>query len=962
VADGVFVGRSDSIGHLGGLVRAAADGRPGVVLVEGAPGVGKTTLVHHVLAQVEGVRLVDAVADDAETDVAWGVLEQLARAVSPDAAEELAAMVAIADASAVGAWLLRQIDALESDGPIAIVVDDVPWADRLSVTALSFSLRRLRSDRVVALFTARSRDVGSIPQGLHQLLRGPNGSVVHLGGLEPPELTALFAAHGVSMQGSAARRLVEQTAGNPLHLTALLAEMPAESLAVAPTGRPLPAPASFRSLVLGRLATCGEDTRRLVEVAAATGTRCSFAEVAAVADLGAPIAALDEAVSRDLLEEVPDGGGGRQLGWTHPMVRSAVYNDLGPARRAELHRRIAGATADPWARLRHLVDATVGHDEALADELAAYAAQRAGGGPGPTADAAAAYRMAASLTADASRREDLVLRSLECLVAVGDAVGVGDLIAEVDTFADTARRRYLQASLLAISEGTADAVGTAVTLLESAWDALSDDDDPSLRAGIATQLATIQLNRLHFPDVDLWSRRAIDTGGTSLLSEPYMASALSQAGVGRPEEAVARIPPPPADGGFDLFGIQRAFAAGVAALWSDDPAGALPELEAAYETARAFGVFFAATLSLVYLSDAEYRLGRFDDSIRHAELAASTADDADQRWFVSLSHGNAALALAARGEVDAARAHVDAARSAEFTTAYVLWAEYAALVTDLVAGDVAAGRQAVDRLGSDPSHALGMVAVKPWQLAVAEWHLCDGDPDAAERALAQAVDEVAQFPRPLLSVPVARLRAGIHAARGETEAALDALRRSCELAAACPSPYEVARAHLDLGAMLRRGNERREAAEHLDRRGVVARRTRRGAVAGTGEPGARRLRVAPRGPGRRGRAAAHSPGADGGRARSARAAQQGDRRRARRQRQDRRIPPRQRVPEARSDEPVTARRSARPRRRSDVGRLGLTVDHRRPGAAFRSRSSTVRTIHRPCSTTASAGSPHDSRW
>src|SRR5690606_32848857 len=111
-------------------------------------------------------------------------------------------------------------------------------------------------------------------------------------------------------------------------------------------------------------------------------------------------------------------------------------------------------------------------------------------------------------------REDLLLQALECLLATGDAAGAAEVAAMAEGFADTARHRYVRGLLLAMG-GTSDGDTTrAVELLESAWE-LDDDSDPTLRAGIATQIAGILVNHLRIEEVDEWVVRALESGGTS---------------------------------------------------------------------------------------------------------------------------------------------------------------------------------------------------------------------------------------------------------------------------------------------------------------------------------------------------------------------------------------------------------------------------------------------------------------
>ncbi len=805
----IFVGRAESVGQLDELLDGARQGQPAVVLVQGPPGIGKTALVRRVLDDADDALVLEASADLAEADFAWGVVEQLALGIGADAASELRALTPLADAAAVGGWLLGRLGDLESERPVVLSIDDVPWSDALSTAAIVFMLRRLRGERVLVTLTARSGDLTQLPQSLHQLLRGPIGHVVALDGLDVDETKELSEQLGVRLSRAAAGRLGEQTAGNPLHLTAVLGESSSAALALE-GDRPVPAPASFRSLILGRLASAGDETERLVLAAATLGLRCSPATAARLADLADPTAALDEAVRLDLLAEV-DAPEGRLLTFSHPMVRSAVYNDIGPARRAELHRAAAELVGDPWLRLRHLGDATSGADPEVVDELVAHAQGHLGAGPAGSATAAAAYRVAADVAGHGAQREDLLLRSLECLMAVGDGPAVEQLAAVAAGFERTARQRYVMGSLMVVG----GQVDEGIAELQGAWQASDEDSDPSLRAGIAAQLAIVHLNRGVAEEVERWAARAVAAGGLSLLTEPTVSWAMAKAGVGARSQVHDLMPPVPEDG-LDLFAIPRALATGVAALWDDDPAGAVDELTMAYEAARAFGVFFVATLSLVYLSEAEFRLGRWDDAVHHGELAVSTARDADQAWFLALSHGNAALPLAARGEHEPAAEHVAAALASAFMPFYELWAGYAAGFAALQRGDLDAAAEAIVAMEAAECFERAIEAVKPWHLLAAEVHVLRGELDLAAAKLDRVTAEFAERgERPLMGLAHWRIRALLDAARDDDAAVAADVAHAHRLVADCPSPFEIARFRLDEGARLRRANQRREAAEQL---------------------------------------------------------------------------------------------------------------------------------------------------
>ncbi len=417
---GSFVGRQAELTALRGELAAVRSGRPRVVLLEGPPGIGKTAVLDRLLDDESDLTVLRATGEQWEAFVAYGVVDQLMRVAGVSSARLRAGRdrsLPAEEPVGVGARILEALAELEQKTPLAIVIDDAQWADIDSLRALLFVARRLVRERVLIVLAQRIEDAMRLPEGLSRLATGRTGTTIALQPLTGEELQRLAAGLGVhQLSARTARRLQAHTAGNPLYITTLLTEMPAERWH---TWEPLlPAPRAFALQVTRRLDVCRLQTRGLVEAAAVLGVHASLASAAVLADVDDVISALDEAVDVGLVQIRDDGL--QNVGFAHPLVRAAIYEQLGPARRVQLHVRAAGLVDDEGAALRHRVLATAPPNPALADELEAFARREARAGA--WAGAASTLLEASRMSADRERREQRLLRAVDAMIGAGDLI------------------------------------------------------------------------------------------------------------------------------------------------------------------------------------------------------------------------------------------------------------------------------------------------------------------------------------------------------------------------------------------------------------------------------------------------------------------------------------------------------------------------------------------------------------
>ncbi len=141
-----------------------------------------------------------------------------------------------------------------------------------------------------------------------------------------------------------ASRLAAHTEGNALYCRALLDEIGIAGLS-APGERGLPAPRQLSAVILARVAALPAATQSFLAAAAVLGQHAPISAIASVAQLPDARHEVDAAVAAGLLTE----GHPAELAFTHPVYRAAIYADLSPTRRRELHARAAERRVWPRA-------------------------------------------------------------------------------------------------------------------------------------------------------------------------------------------------------------------------------------------------------------------------------------------------------------------------------------------------------------------------------------------------------------------------------------------------------------------------------------------------------------------------------------------------------------------------------------------------------------------------------------
>ena len=451
-----LVGRHDELALLARLLRQAVRGRGRAVLIEGEPGIGKSALA----------RAVTAGAPGAGFQVFWGTGDELGtslpllpfldalRVREPSANARRNTILGLLRGEAAAAVidvppaLAEQLIALVTEEtatrPVVLVIDDLQWADPASVAL--WERLALTASHLPLLLIGMMRPVPRRDDLLALRQAASNDAHLQLTGLTGPAVTKMVTALAGGKPDDRLLGLARGAAGNPLYLTELIdALVRGHSLTVTGDGAAIlgaavggpapeqdaagpaggPQPVSLSAAIADRLDFVPSPARVVLRAAALLGVDFELPDLAAVlnrtvTDLLLP---LEEARAAGVLAE-SDG----ILGFRHPLIRAALYDEMPATVRAAWHRDAAHALADasapPERVARQLLRAAEGPgaaeavDERMLDWLVRTGDHLVSQAPGVAAEL---FTQAASSTPfGAPRHGWLVSRLADALYRSGD--------------------------------------------------------------------------------------------------------------------------------------------------------------------------------------------------------------------------------------------------------------------------------------------------------------------------------------------------------------------------------------------------------------------------------------------------------------------------------------------------------------------------------------------------------------
>lgn len=836
--DQAHLERETEIGTLAAALDAADASAGGLVLIEAPAGMGKTALLSTVrsLARDRGGMRTYARATELETAYGFGVVRQLLepalRALSPEEQQVVLSSAAAPAAQVLGLggpaapppepgfatlhalhWLA--VGLAERAAPLVLCVDDAQWADAASLRWLTFVATRA-SELPILLVAALRSGEPTPHSGLVGHLRAAATTVVRPEPLSYEGVHALLEAElGSDTADAIARSCHEAVAGNPFYLRQLVIELRDRTAPLSEEGERLIrrlGPRAIARVINVRVSLLGREAAALARAGAVAGDHGSASLVVRLAGLTEAAA---DAAARALLEaDILDS----HLTYVHPIVRQALDADLGPAERQRLHARAAELLAESGAAPEqiagHLLRTEPSRDPAtVATMRAAAGAALARGAP----DHAAAYlRRALADADDGTRGEVLVELGLAEALAFEPAAmaHLAEGVPQAPPPLAFAARRTLGVFLCAGGQPEA-----AVGVLRKGVVALTEHDP-----GLADALEADLSGAAALADGPAPERRAMLArhAETADAATPHgrmalVAAAFESAKLGTAAETTAELVRR-ADAGGALLAEQPPIGFGVLAFFFAHAAvGTVAEAESAlaarledHRTAGAVGgvAFLSCLLSHLCL-----RRGALAEAEAHARLAIDLTPPQVPLSHVA-NHAFLLEALVERGELAAAEDTLrDARLDGElptFGTSGLLRERRGALRVAL--GRVEEGLE--DLLETGRRHArwgLEGPGLSQWRSHAALAHAALGRDDDA-RALAAQDVELARAYGAARPLGIALRAAALTGPRDWVVPGLQAAVAELDTPDAV---LDRARALVDLGAALRRANQRSAAREPL---------------------------------------------------------------------------------------------------------------------------------------------------
>ena len=811
--------------------RAAGTGS--VVVIEGPAGVGKSTLLDVLVAGRTGFACLRATGGEMEGSFAFGVVRQLLGHVVRRRAIEFATLPRpVAAALGVGGqapsttevahdafvhdafdglyWLVAE---LASAQPLLLVIDDAHWADVASLGFVEYLARRTQDLALAIVLGTRSGPDGDALEVIRRLAQQPKALPIRLVELSLDGVTRVVRERlGTEAAEAFCRACHEATAGNPFLLHELLDQLSADG--ILPTEEHAEHVATVRTdavlrAVLIRLARLPEPAVGVAEALAVLEWAPSLSVVAAVAGIDAQTTAEAEAglLAADLVRSRRGS-----IAFRHPLVRTAIHDDLAPGRRAHLHARAAQVLHDANTAAEtivpHLLASDPTGDPWRLDVLRAAARAARGRGAHEVAVQALRRLMAESPSAG---RDPAALEALGTAeLAALDPEAIGTLARGLDRAESPESRARLARALARAHADLGNDLRSALAVLQRQLndaEALPDDDRLRLEAD------ALSISRL-FPGTRRHAdARLAELRDATLPADPAAAPLLANLALHALEsvehaDVVARLAEralQDPDRTYPDSGFVFSFAAN-ALTWIDRTDAARAAWDAAVTVGRQRGSAWLHAFALLWRAHLRTRVGELEDAEADIHAVYAMVGGPENPFLDAYGPAFLADILLDRGALDEAEEILAEAdpeiavfvHSSRSRVHLARGRAEDALAEALAAGELLGWKGGRDSPGvlpwrSEAARALAVLGRNAEAVRMA----------AEERDLAQRAD----VPR---AVGVA-----LHGLAVAEDRPVTRLEEACTALEGSNAPIEQARALVDLGMALRHDRRPRDARTPL---------------------------------------------------------------------------------------------------------------------------------------------------
>ncbi|MFC7619789.1 AAA family ATPase [Microlunatus sp. GCM10028923] len=818
------IGRAAALVTVGEFLASAVTGAR-VLLIDGEPGIGKTTLWRAAVDEASGLRIVlSGQPAAAESALPYAALADLLRDVDdavldtlPDPQRRAIDQVLLRTSAgtdptghrATGAAVLGILDRLATRRPVLLAIDDLQWADRSSVQVIEFAIRRTKAP-VGLLATVRTEQGEPTPPAL--TLPDPDRlQRLRIGPLSLGALHELILSRtGRSFPRPTMARIHQVSGGNPFYALELVREF----LGGTPTGPDLVLPKSLAGLVVSRIARLDPPVRRaLLAAAAAAEPTVELVQQALAVDAATAQRLLEAGETEGLIDLV-----GAKVRFHHPLLITGVLGAAAPAEVRAMHRRLAGLVGAAEEQARHLALAAVRPDLETVDALddAATLARRRGA----PATAAELLELALRLGADTAARR---IRLAGYLFDAGDPVRARELLDPLPDSLPAGRTRAEALLLLATVRAHDDSYREAADCLQRALDEAGDD--LRLRVEISNWLVYVLVNLGRIPAARTLTvpmvAEAERLGDPGELAKALASSVMINFVAGQGHDQ------PTLDRALALEQLDRPTPAmlrpslinGLVLAWS----GRLDEgldtllalrrrcLDRGEESDLMFGAFHLVVIEC-WRGDLAAARSLSDDTLERAQQLGT-----DLPWAIAES--TRSMVSAYLGDADTARAAARAALAIferGSCLAVTVWPLVTLGFVELSVGD---HRAAAELLGPLAAAAVemgyGEPAAAPFAADAAEALIATGRLDEATTLVDQLEEVGRRLDRAWALALSGRCRCLLAAARGDLDGAAAAGQRALIEHERLPMPLERARTQLVLGQVHRRRRQKRLAADAI---------------------------------------------------------------------------------------------------------------------------------------------------